>query len=57
MEGERAIQSLINVHFFSAALATALRARPAMLYFAFNADVVAVVVAHDLQKGEACRSR
>ncbi len=53
MEGEHAIQSLMNVHFSSAVLAACLReAGPAMLYFVFNTDVIAVVVAHDLLSGE-----
>ncbi len=46
------MQSLMNVHFSSAALAAALRERPAMLYFVFNAAVIAVIVAHDLTTGE-----
>lgn len=52
MIGDRALQHLINVHFKSAALAADLRSNPAMLYFVFNEDVVAVVVAHDLGAGE-----
>ena len=52
MCGERAMQHLINVHFTSRALAEDLSADPAMLYFVFNPDVVAVVVAHDLSRGE-----
>ena len=52
MVGDRALQHLINVHFKSAALAADLRSNPAMLYFVFNPDVVAVVVAHDLGAGE-----
>lgn len=52
MEGERAMQSLINVHFSSQALAARLAERPAMLYFTFNAGVIAVIVAHDLTQGE-----
>lgn len=46
------MQSLMNVHFSSPALAAALRQRPAMLYFVFNASVIAVIVAHDLTTGE-----
>lgn len=53
MEGDRAIQSLMNVHFSSPQLARRLRtARPAMLYFVFNAQVIVVIVAHDLTTGE-----
>lgn len=51
MEGERAMQSLINIHFYSPSLAAQLADRPAMLYFVFNASVIAVIVAHDLTKG------
>ena len=48
--GSPAMQHLVNVHFTSPKLADALRAagRAAMLYFVFNPDVVAVVVAHDV---------
>jgi hypothetical protein len=46
------MQSLMNVHFSSAALARKLTDRPAMLYFAYNAQVIAVIVAHDLNTGE-----
>jgi len=52
MRGERALQHLINVHFTSSALAADLSADPAMLYFVFNPDAVAVIVAHDLSRGE-----
>ncbi|KAI8463562.1 MAG: hypothetical protein J3K34DRAFT_526882, partial [Monoraphidium minutum] len=54
MEGEAALQRLINVHFRSPALAARLATagREAMLYFVFNPQVVAVVVAHDLRAGE-----
>ena len=52
--GSPAMQHLVNVHFTSRKLADALRAanRAAMLYFVFNPDVVAVVVAHDFTIGE-----
>ena len=48
--GSPAMQHLVNVHFTSPKLAGALRAanRAAMLYFVFNPDVVAAVVAHDV---------
>lgn len=51
MTGAPAMQHLINIHFTSASLASALRRsdKAAMLYFVFNPDVVAVVVAHDLR--------
>ena len=50
------MQHLINIHFTSPSLARALRdarsgsgGAAAMLYFVFNPDVVAAVVAHDLR--------
>ena len=62
------LQHLLNIHFHAPALGAALlakdegaspdmatsagRCRAAMLYFVFNADVVAVLVAHDLRVGE-----
>ena len=51
--GSPAMQHLVNVHFTSRKLADALRAanRAAMLYFVFNPDVAAVVVAHELKDG------
>jgi 2-polyprenyl-6-methoxyphenol hydroxylase-like FAD-dependent oxidoreductase len=54
LEGPGAMQHLINVHFSSPALGASLleSGRAAMLYFIFNADVIAVVVAHDLRRGE-----
>ena len=54
MEGDGNIQRLINVHFVSLELGRAMvaRGRAAMLYFVFNADTVAVIVAHRLQQGE-----
>ena len=53
--GSPAMQHLVNVHFTSPKLANALRAagRTAMLYFVFNPDVVAVVVAHDVTEDGA----
>ena len=50
--GTPAMQHLVNVHFTSPKLADALRAanRAAMLYFVFNPDVVAAVVAHDVTR-------
>lgn len=54
MTGTPAMQHLVNVHFTSQTLASQLVSddRAAMLYFVFNPDVVAVVVAHDLRNGE-----
>lgn len=52
MRGDRALQHLINVHFKSKALAEDVRENPAMLYFVFSPDVIAVIVAHDLHEGE-----
>lgn len=54
LEGEPALQHLMNVHFFSPSLGRRLTAegRGAMLYFVFNREVVAVVVAHDVANGE-----
>ena len=54
MTGTPTMQHLVNVHFTSRTLAARLRRddRAAMLYFVFNPDVVAVVVAHDLRNGE-----
>ncbi len=53
VSGSPAMQHLVNVHFTSPKLASLLRAagRAAMLYFVFNPDVVAVVVAHDVTEG------
>lgn len=52
MRGEAALQHLVNVHFSSADLARLCRRRPGMLYFVFNPDVVLVLVAHCLERGE-----
>ncbi|KAG6554781.1 hypothetical protein Mapa_003801 [Marchantia paleacea] len=53
MEGEEAMQKLISVHFTSKELGTyLLKDQPGMLYFVFNARVIAVIVAHDLEVGE-----
>lgn len=51
--GGGAMQHLINAHFTSAGLGARARALlPGMLYFVFNAEVVAVLVAHSLERGE-----
>ena len=53
MVGKGTMQNLVNIHFMSQSLGRHLLQRdPAMLYFVFNADVVVVIVAHDLQAGE-----
>ena len=51
LEGESELQNLINIHFTSRELGSALLANPGMLYFVFNPSVVAVLVAHDLERG------
>jgi hypothetical protein len=52
MQGEKAMQHLVNIHFFSKQMGQFLSQRPAMLYFVFNAEVVTVLVAHMLREGE-----
>ncbi|KAL2641956.1 hypothetical protein R1flu_009543 [Riccia fluitans] len=53
MEGQEALQELISVHFWSKSLGDYLvKTQPGMLYFVFNARVIAVIVAHDLEAGE-----
>ncbi|KAL3659548.1 hypothetical protein V7S43_015535 [Phytophthora oleae] len=52
MAGTRNLQSIANVHFTSRALSEAARENPAMLYFVFNKDVVGILIAHDLNRGE-----
>jgi len=52
MQGEPALQHLINIHFLSKRMGHAASKRPGMLFFIFNANVVAVLVAHDISKGE-----
>lgn len=46
-----ALQHFVSIHFRSAELGQRLLARPAMLYFVFNAQGAKVVVAHDLEAG------
>jgi 2-polyprenyl-6-methoxyphenol hydroxylase-like FAD-dependent oxidoreductase len=47
------LQQLINVHFFSPELADWLKMRmPAMLYFVYSTDGVAIIVSHALSRGE-----
>ncbi len=52
MIGDPSIQHLINIHFFSNQLGQMAASRPGMLYFIFNAQVVMVLVAHNLIHGE-----
>ncbi|KAF6263709.1 FAD binding domain-containing protein [Scenedesmus sp. NREL 46B-D3] len=54
LQGQEALQHLMSIHFSCAALGRSLlqQQRPAMLYFVFNRQLVAVVVAHDLERGE-----
>ncbi|KAK9819702.1 hypothetical protein WJX72_001426 [[Myrmecia] bisecta] len=52
MLGDAAMQHLVNIHFHAPGLWHRLQGRTAMLYFVFNAHVVAVIVAHDLKSGE-----
>lgn len=52
--GPGTMQHLINIHFISPDLGAQLSVmnREGMLYFVFNSSVIAVIVAHDLRKGE-----
>lgn len=54
MGGPGAIQHLVNIHFVSPQLGRALKAggREGMLYFVFNSQAIAVVVAHNISAGE-----
>ncbi|KAE9303511.1 hypothetical protein PF008_g22215 [Phytophthora fragariae] len=52
MVGTRNLQSIANVHFTSKALSEAARENPAMLYFVFNKEIVGILIAHDLNRGE-----
>eukprot|EP00878_Enallax_costatus_P033560 GHUV01037074.1.p1 GENE.GHUV01037074.1~~GHUV01037074.1.p1 ORF type:complete len:141 (-),score=12.39 GHUV01037074.1:185-607(-) len=54
MSGDPSLQHLMSIHFTWPALGQALLSsgRAGMLYFVFNRQVVAVVVAHDLSRGE-----
>lgn len=54
MSGDAALQHLMSIHFSWLDLGHQLLAagREAMLYFVFNRQLVGVVVAHDLEKGE-----
>lgn len=53
MRGERDLQNLVSVHFFSRDLGHyLLKERPGMLFFIFNTEAIGVLVAHDLNQGE-----
>lgn len=52
LEGDDEIESLLSVHFKCEGLHEKLKGRQAMLYFVFNQEVIMVVVAHDMKKGE-----
>lgn len=54
MSGEPALQHLMSIHFKWPGLGAALQSagRQGMLYFVFNRQLVAVMVAHDLDRGE-----
>ena len=49
--GDDGLEHFLSFHFTCPALGPLLRERPAMLYFVFNPSVIAVLVAHDLDKG------
>ena len=52
MQGPEALQHLLSIHFRAPGLARHVQDRPAMLYFTFGPDSVAVAVAHDIPGGE-----
>lgn len=53
MKGEENLQKLVSIHFFSKELGQyLLNKRPGMLFFIFNAEAIAVLIAHDLKQGE-----
>lgn len=53
MRGEKDLQKLVSVHFFSKGLGLyLLKENPGMLFFIFNTESIAVLVAHDLRQGE-----
>jgi hypothetical protein len=54
MRGQAGMQHLISIHFSWPLLGRSLmqRGREGMLYFVFNSNVVAVMVAHNLDTGE-----
>ncbi|XP_050205589.1 uncharacterized protein LOC126655439 [Mercurialis annua] len=53
LRGEKDLQKLISIHFFSRDLGKYLLSeRPGMLFFIFNTEAIGVLVAHDLKEGE-----
>ncbi|XP_057737859.1 uncharacterized protein LOC130955095 isoform X2 [Arachis stenosperma] len=53
MRGEKDLQKLVSVHFFSKGLGQfLLQENPGMLFFIFNTEAIGVLVAHDLRQGE-----
>ncbi|KAK7280888.1 hypothetical protein RIF29_08444 [Crotalaria pallida] len=53
MRGEKNLQTLVSVHFFSKDLGQfLLKENPGMLFFIFNTEAIGVLVAHDLRQGE-----
>ena len=52
LQGQSDMQHLVNIHFTAPQLKSSLRGREAMLYFVFNPNVIAVLVAHDISTGE-----
>lgn len=53
MRGEKDLQKLVSVHFFSRDLGQfLLKENPGMLFFIFNTEAIGVLVAHDLRQGE-----
>ncbi|KDP26758.1 hypothetical protein JCGZ_17916 [Jatropha curcas] len=53
LKGEKDLQKLVSIHFFSTDLGQyLLNQRPGMLFFIFNTEAIGVLVAHDLEQGE-----
>lgn len=53
LRGEKDLQKLVSVHFFSKHLGDyLLNEQPGMLFFIFNTEAIGVLVAHDLNQGE-----
>ncbi|KAL4282278.1 hypothetical protein GQ457_03G009140 [Hibiscus cannabinus] len=53
LKGEKDLQKLVSVHFWSKELGQyLLNKRPGMLFFIFNTEAIGVLVAHDLTQGE-----
>ncbi|KAJ9169370.1 hypothetical protein P3X46_017573 [Hevea brasiliensis] len=53
LRGEKDLQRLLSIHFFSRDLGQyLLNERPGMLFFIFNTEAIGVLVAHDLKQGE-----